>query len=221
MTTVRRIGLPVVAGTALITLLAGCSGSAQTHEGAHGSTSPTASAASSSPSPSASSSASPSAATATPVATPAAGFNDADIAFAQMMIPHHLQAIDMATLAQARAGDMYVRTVAAEIQAAQDPQIRTLKSWLDDWGKQPMPRGHKMPGMLSDADMAKLAKAKGSAFDRLFFTMMIEHHEGAIQMAEEEQAKGAFADAKTMAESIATSQRAEIKAMKKYLAKLK
>lgn len=231
MTNLRRIGLPAVVGTTLITLLAGCSGSAETPRDAQASTSPTVSSvvspasASASPPAEGTPTVSPTPVSPTPtstrVETPAAGFNAADVSFAQRMIPHHLQAIDMASLAGTRAGDQWVGDLAGKIQEVQDPEIRMFKSWLDDWGKQPMPRGHKMPGMLSDGDIARLAKAKGAAFDRLFVTMMIEHHRGAIKMAEEELTKGAFADARTMAESIATTQRAEIKDMKKYLAKLK
>ncbi|MEW9532739.1 DUF305 domain-containing protein [Microbispora sp. NPDC049125] len=152
--------------------------------------------------------------------TPAAGFNQADVSFARQMIPHHLQAIDLAILAQTRAGDQWIRDLAAQIKDARDPQIRTLKGWLDAWGAEPLPRGHRMPGMLSSADVERLARASGARFDRLFVTMMIEHEGGAITLARAEQAQGAFADATAMAESISTTQTAEVKEMKKYLTAL-
>ncbi|MEZ0073895.1 DUF305 domain-containing protein [Planotetraspora sp. GP83] len=242
MTTSRRIvphgvtgtltsALTGVLATALLTgLLAGCTGPAQ--KAGDASASPAASSpagvSTESPTTTAAPTGTPTDAptgtpTQTPAETPAAtpGFNNADVMFARMMIPHHLQAIDMATLAQTRAGDQWVRDMADKILEAQDPEIRTLKSWLDKWGAEPLPRDHRMPGMQTAADIAKLAKAEGPAFDRLFVTMMIEHHGGAVQIAEVEQAKGADPDAKAMAESMAATQRAEVKEMKKYLPKLK
>jgi uncharacterized protein (DUF305 family) len=231
----RRIGVPAVAGAALIVFLSGCSGSGEKPADAQATASPASSGESASPtpsdgtpSPSVSASASASGTpgqsptpTASPVETPAAGFNAADVSFAQLMIPHNLQSLDMAALVAGRAKDIWITDLAAKLQEAQDPEIRTFKGWLNGWGKQPKPRGYKMPGMLSDAEMAKLAKAKGAAFDRLFVTMMIEHYEGAIKMAEDEQAKGVFAEAKAVAAAMATSRQAEVKEMKKYLAKLK
>jgi len=77
-----------------------------------------------------------------------------------------------------------------------------------------------MPGMMSDADMAKLRAATGRDFDRQFCTMMIAHHQGAIQMAKQEQTAGVNPDAKALATRIATSQQAEIDTMNKILAGL-
>ncbi|WP_157099641.1 DUF305 domain-containing protein [Microbispora sp. ATCC PTA-5024] len=153
--------------------------------------------------------------------TPAAGYNAADVSFARMVIPHHLQAIDMATLAQTHAMDPWIRDLASRVIDAQDPEIRTLKGWLDKWGEEPLPRDHRMPGMQSPAEIAALAKASGSAFDKMFVTMMIEHHGGAIRLADAEQARGVYADAKQMAASISATQAAEVKEMRSYLAKLK
>jgi uncharacterized protein (DUF305 family) len=153
--------------------------------------------------------------------------NDADVAFAQMMIPHHRQAVDMATLAETRASDPQVKQLA--IKAAQDPEIATMTGWLTTWGKPTtapssmpgMDMGHGlMPGMMSDADMAQLQAAAGKDFDRQFCTMMIAHHQGAIQMARQEQTAGVNPDAKALAERIATSQQGEIDTMNKILARL-
>ncbi|MEH0819136.1 MULTISPECIES: DUF305 domain-containing protein [unclassified Micromonospora] len=165
-------------------------------------------------------------ATAGPSASASAAFGDADVMFAQMMIPHHQQAVRMSELADSRARDPEVKRLAAEIKAAQAPEIATMTGWLTAWGR-PVPSGspsgdhadHGMPGMMSDADMGKLADASGQEFDRQFLTMMIAHHEGAITMAKEELAKGANADAKAMAQQIVTSQQAEIDTMRKLLAR--
>ncbi|MFI1990995.1 DUF305 domain-containing protein [Actinoplanes sp. NPDC020271] len=176
--------------------------------------------------------------TATTAASAAAAtFNDADVMFATMMIPHHQQAIEMAVLADGRAASGDVTDLAAKIKAAQQPEIDTMTQWLSAWGH-PMPMtssagmpgmnasampgmGHgAMPGAMSQADMDTLSKAKDAAFDKQFLTMMISHHEGAITMAQQEVAQGSNADAKALAQKIITDQQAEITTMKGLLSKL-
>ncbi|MGI5490228.1 DUF305 domain-containing protein [Microtetraspora malaysiensis] len=109
-----------------------------------------------------------------------AAFNDADVMFAQMMIPHHKQAVEMADLAATRATDQEIKDLAAKIKAAQDPEIATMTGWLTAWGKPVTSSagmaGHGMPGMMSEDDMAKLKAAKGAEFNRMFAEMMIAHH---------------------------------------------
>ena len=155
--------------------------------------------------------------------TPAGTLNDADVAFAQHMIPHHQQALKMATLADGRASAAEVKELAAEIKRAQQPEIDTMNGWLTAWG-QPMPmegEDHSsMPGMMSEEDMAELGQASGTAFDKRFLTMMISHHEGAITMARGQIAEGANPDAKALAQTIATDQQAEITTMKAIQARL-
>ncbi|MET8158294.1 DUF305 domain-containing protein [Sphaerisporangium sp. NPDC005289] len=167
---------------------------------------------------------------ASPAATPAsaatgttsADHNKQDVMFAQMMIPHHRQAIDMAKLAGSRAADPDVKQLAKQIEAAQEPEITTMSGWLTAWNmKVPddaMPSmGHGMDGMMSADDMKELEELSGSAFDKAFLTMMIDHHEGAIVMAEKEQSSGAYPPAKELAGAIVTSQTAEIGTMKQML----
>ncbi|SCL25207.1 Uncharacterized conserved protein, DUF305 family [Micromonospora nigra] len=157
----------------------------------------------------------------------AAPFGDADVMFAQMMIPHHQQAVEMADLAATRAADPEVKSLAADIKAAQGPEIDAMSGWLTTWGR-PVPSpgaemphmDHAMPGMMSDADMAGLTKASGRDFDRKFLTMMIAHHEGAIEMARSETATGTSPEAKAMAQQIATSQQKEIALMRGILDRL-
>ncbi|MEU4772533.1 DUF305 domain-containing protein [Micromonospora sp. NPDC023644] len=160
-------------------------------------------------------------------ATGAAAFGDADAMFATMMIPHHRQAVEMADLAATRAADPEVKRLAVEIKAAQAPEIATMSGWLAAWGR-PVPSpgaelphmDHGMPGMMSEADMTKLAAATGREFDRQFLTMMIAHHEGAVTMARDELARGANAEAKALAGQIVSTQQAEIDTMRKILGRL-
>ncbi|GGN84890.1 lipoprotein [Streptomyces albiflavescens] len=156
---------------------------------------------------------------------PAADYNDADVTFSQMMIPHHKQAVEMAELADGRASDPDLKDIAAKIKKAQDPEINTMTGWLQSWGK-PTATGD-MPGMnmgndgmMSDKDMKELKSMKGTEFDKMFAQMMIQHHEGAITMAKDEQKKGKNADATKMAGGIVTSQSAEVKQLQSILDRL-
>lgn len=156
------------------------------------------------------------------------GHNDADVTFAQQMIPHHQQAIEMAELAETRAESQAVKDLAADIEAAQDPEIETMTGWLESWGED-VPADSMsgmdhadmstddMPGMMSEDDMADLEAPPGAEFDQMFLTMMIEHHEGAIEMARTEQADGEYADAIELAEAIETAQTEEIQTMQGLL----
>ncbi|NEA98028.1 DUF305 domain-containing protein [Streptomyces sp. SID13726] len=151
--------------------------------------------------------------------------NSQDVSFAQGMIPHHRQAVEMARLADGRASSSQVKDLAARVEKAQGPEIRTMSGWLKTWGED-VPSSmagmdhsaHSgMAGMMDDADMGKLEKVSGKDFDSLFLTMMVEHHEGAVEMATAEKAKGEYKDATAMADSIVTTQNAEISEMRKLL----
>lgn len=156
----------------------------------------------------------------------AGDFNDADVTFAQMMIPHHEQALEMAELADGRASDAGIKDLAGKIEQAQDPEIKTMKSWLTSWNKptamESMPgMDHgSMNGMMSDADMKELEAMKGKEFDKMFAEMMIDHHNGAIAMAKDEQKNGKNADAKKMAGDIVKGQSAEVEQLQSILDRL-
>ncbi|MEV7085776.1 DUF305 domain-containing protein [Streptomyces sp. NPDC093085] len=157
--------------------------------------------------------------------------NAADVTFAQAMIPHHRQAVEMAELAPDRASSDAVLTLASEIRKAQDPEIKTLSGWLKSWGEEAPERenteqagpsghdGHSMAGMMTGDDMAELAKAEGAAFDTAFLTMMVAHHEGAVDMAEAESSQGVHDGARKLARAIITTQSAEIARMNSLLGK--
>jgi len=153
-------------------------------------------------------------------------FNKADVTFAQSMIPHHEQAVQMAKMAKMHAATAELKNLADKIESAQGPEIKTMKGWLKDWGKSESSdsmggmdhgSGTGMPGMMSDVDMSALGKATGASFDKMFLTMMIGHHTGAIEMAKTEQAKGKNADAKALAKTIEAAQTTEIAEMKKMI----
>ncbi|WP_369170817.1 DUF305 domain-containing protein [Streptomyces sp. R28] len=164
--------------------------------------------------------------------TASGAHNDQDVSFAQGMIPHHRQAVQMADMAAGRASSTAVKDLASRIQKAQDPEIRTMSGWLKAWGED-VPSaapgmdhsgGHSsgsdssgMAGMMDPKDMDELMKASGKAFDTLFLTMMVEHHEGAVEMATTEKAKGQYGPATKLADDVVTAQTAEIEEMNKLL----
>lgn len=150
-----------------------------------------------------------------------ADFNDADVTFAQDMIPHHRQATEMADLAAGRTENQDVLDLASKITAAQQPEIDTMTEWLESWDKE-VPtdssmEGMDMPGMMSDEDMSSLESASGDDFDQRFLTMMIAHHEGAIEMAQQEADAGEYSHAVDLAKKIEKDQRAEIATMEELL----
>ncbi|MEV5352109.1 DUF305 domain-containing protein [Streptomyces sp. NPDC052693] len=163
---------------------------------------------------------------------PAGAFNDADVRFAQLMIPHHEQALEMSRLAEGRASDAEIKELARRIERAQDPEIKAMKGWLTSWGEptgapsMPGPdhgTGHgdgHGDGMVSEADMDRLADLKGTAFDKAFARLMIAHHEGAIAMAEVERREGADPEARKTARAIVKGQSAEVEQLRDILGRL-
>jgi uncharacterized protein (DUF305 family) len=159
--------------------------------------------------------------------------NQADAMFAQHMIPHHQQAIEMSDMLLAKQGiDPRVTVLANQIKAAQGPEIQQMQEWLKQWGSPQMPMPSGMPGhgdmsgmsgmtgMMSAQDMTALQSAQGVEASKLFVTQMIAHHEGAITMAQNEIKDGQYPAAVDLARSIVTSQQKEIDTMKGILATL-
>jgi uncharacterized protein (DUF305 family) len=151
----------------------------------------------------------------TDVVVDEAAFNDADVMFAQMMIPHHEQAIEMSDIAldpTVGAGER-VRELATQIKNAQDPEITLMKELLTAWGK-PLTsdedHSSMMSGMLSADELAELGTLTGAAFDSAWAKAMIAHHEGAIEMAEVVLADGKNAETLALAQAIISTQQAEI-----------
>ncbi len=157
-------------------------------------------------------------------------FNDADVAFATDMIPHHAQALSMVDLTLGRPLDPEVQQLVENIRDAQAPEIELMADWLTSWDE-PVPetmRDHvnahgdgngemepgDMPGMMTADQLAQLEAAPDAAFQGLFLEMMVEHHEGAIEMAKAERSDGEFEPALDLAESIESSQTDEIALMR-------
>ncbi|SIN87158.1 DUF305 domain-containing protein [Agromyces cerinus] len=158
--------------------------------------------------------------TETETEAPAGAGTAADVMFAQMMIPHHEQALEMSGIVLAKAGlDPEVAALAEEIEAAQGPEIAQLEAWLDEWdAPREMPGGgHGMSGMLTGDELAALEAADAATASQLFLEQMIEHHEGAVEMAEEQLASGSHEGAIEMAEAIVATQTAEIERMQALL----
>ncbi|GAV45935.1 DUF305 domain-containing protein [Streptomyces acidiscabies] len=147
--------------------------------------------------------------------------NAADVSYAQMMIVHHTQALEMTALTPDRAGSAAVKGLAERIAAAQKPEIEMMRDWLTSHKKPQQAQGHAghaaMPGMATDAQLAELRGKKGAAFDKLFLTLMITHHEGAITMATDVKAQGNNIQAEEMADDVVAQQASEIARMRTML----
>jgi uncharacterized protein (DUF305 family) len=146
-----------------------------------------------------------------------AKYQSSDIMFAQMMIPHHEQAVEMSELTMKVSQDSEILELAQSIRDAQAPEIAQMKSWLDSESSS-MGMNHDMggDGMLSEDEMAALNAATGSEFDRLFLKGMIAHHEGAILMTAMIE-DAANPEVKTLGKNIVSAQTAEIKIMQEML----
>lgn len=147
--------------------------------------------------------------------------NDADVMFAQMMIPHHEQAIELADLAlnPAAGASEAIKQLAAQIKANQDPEIAFMTTWLDTRNESLMAddgvdHSSMMSGMLSLEDLDALRRLTGTEFDRAWIAAMIAHHEGAVQMAETVQRDGDDEEIATLAADIIAAQTAEIELLR-------
>jgi uncharacterized protein (DUF305 family) len=158
-------------------------------------------------------------------------FTQADVRFMQGMIGHHAQALEMTALLASRTGSDDMRKLAQRIEISQADEIKMMQEWLQHRG-QPLPDPHAhhapgatlMPGMLTPAEMERLAAAKGAAFDRLFLEFMIRHHEGALVMVKElfaTPAAGQESDVFAFASDVDADQRMEIDRMGAMLNKSK
>jgi uncharacterized protein (DUF305 family) len=178
--------------------------------------------------------------------TPAA--DSVDAGFSRDMSRHHLQAVEMANLAQTRSQDDEVRRLAFDISATQTNQVGRMQGWLTLWGL-PLTSsdvmtwmddgamsGHDMagmsahgvdpaaaadgavmPGMATDTELAQLRSLSGPAFDVLFLQLMMRHHQGGREMAEDGEEHASIPAVRSLAASIVTSQTAETTTMEQML----
>lgn len=174
--------------------------------------------------------------------TSTAAHDDADVLFAQQMIAHHEGALTMAALVPGRTDDPAVRDLARRIREAQEPEIAQMRALLDAWGvsgagmegmhgtdhgdvhedlhgsTSSAPMTDEEMGMMSAAATEELEAARGDAFDRLWLTAMLAHHQGAVAMARAELASGSNPQARELARSVEQAQAAEISEMQDLLA---
>jgi uncharacterized protein (DUF305 family) len=154
-----------------------------------------------------------------------AAFNSGDVTFATGMIPHHQQAVELSALVAGRTANDRLIGLAHQISAAQEPEIVTMKGFLEQWNQSPPDTagghgahaGMGVNGMVDAATMSRLQTLNGAEFDTLWLQSMIAHHQGAVEMSETELADGRNADAKQLAQSIIDAQQAEIAQMKDML----
>jgi uncharacterized protein (DUF305 family) len=166
---------------------------------------------------------------------------DADADFMTRMIGHHAQAVEMAQLVPERSTSERIAKFAERIRLTQEGEIGYMSRWLEDHGlpvpavaspsatassdgsgpRAPEAHDHgSMPGMLTDAEMAALADADGTAFDRLFLEGMIKHHGGALEMVDEVSSAGRDETVQEFAGNVAADQIAEIDRMSRLLDEL-
>ena len=146
-----------------------------------------------------------------------ADFNDADVMFAQMMIPHHEQAIEMSEIAlePASGASAAIQDLAIRIRDAQDPEIELMKGFLATWGAPVTPEdgvdhSTMMEGMLTVEELDELAGLQGAEFDVRWAQAMIAHHKGAVAMAEDVLSDGKNPETRKLAEEIIANQQSEI-----------
>lgn len=168
-------------------------------------------------------------------ATQAGTGTDAEISFAQLMVPHHHQAVEMADLALGKSTNPEVKKLAEQIKAAQDQEMAQMKGWLSAWGAPEQMDGAtasdgsmdhsgmdmggmKSSGMMTADDLAKLKTASGADFDRMWLQMMIAHHQGAISMANQVIGEISNPQVTQLAKAVVAGQTQEISTMQQLLA---
>jgi uncharacterized protein (DUF305 family) len=145
-------------------------------------------------------------------------YTSGDLMFAQMMIPHHQQAVVMSGFAEGKTTNTDILHIASHIKGAQEPEIKQMKSWLTDSGTSLMDHNMTMDGMLTNAEMTELEASTGAEFEKLYLTGMIKHHQGAIDMLSM-ISSSTNPEVVTLRENIRKTQTAEIKQMQDLLKK--
>ena len=164
-------------------------------------------------------------------------FNDADAAFASDLVQHHALSLTLVDLTRGKTVSAGLTEIADEILATQGPEIQSLTTWLTDWD-QPAPEtirdhanahaeergevvevpGGDLPGMPDPAELEALGALGGAAFEQRWLELMVAHHEGAIEIAEEETDSGRFSPALELASAVVSAQQDQVERMKSLLA---
>lgn len=148
---------------------------------------------------------------------PSDAFNRADLMFMNMMIIHHDQAITMAELAPNRTENENILALAENISEAQRRENEQMSAWLQSQGYERPTDGHRMAGRASPKEMALLEQSTGKEFDKQFAELMIEHHDGGIQMAQAEVQRGSHDELVSLADDMVRVQQREVDLMQRWL----
>ena len=165
-------------------------------------------------------------------ATDREAYNNADVTFAQGLVPHQHGTLALVQLAPGRAGDPRVVQLATRVEAAQQSQVDAMIQWLQEWGE-PLPEeaelgdhgpvdlsDERAMGGVSDQELAAASATTGAQFDRQFLTLMLEQHRTAVDMAQAEMAAGSYPEAVALAREMEQTQTVEIDEMESLLAEL-
>lgn len=144
--------------------------------------------------------------------------NQADVAFVQHMLPHHMHGVEMATLAEQKGTTSQVRDLGRRIATQQKKEISQMQGFLKDWKAKAGPAAPPVKMTADGKQIAMLKADSGKAFDRDFLMFMMDHHLSAIDMAQIEQTSGQKSGAKSLASSIVSKQEMEAKEMQQLLA---
>ena len=156
------------------------------------------------------------------------GDDSAEAGFARDMSVHHAQAVEMAEIVRDKTESEEVRLMAADMALTQQGQIGRMQGWLDAWALPPTgtgpamswmdhPTEGRMPGMASPDEIERLQNASPEAADKMFFGLMIPHHQAAVPMAEAVIEQTDHPEVENLAWAIVASQNGEIRLMKDML----
>ena len=146
--------------------------------------------------------------------------NSADVAFAQGMVPHHEQALEMTELVASRTENSHVIDLASRISKAQQPEIDRMNGWLKTWNAPVQASSHSSHGHSDKhgmVDLGNLADLDGTEFDRQWLSLMIQHHRGAVEMARKHLDQGTDPETRKLAQDVVTQQEKEIAEMESLL----
>ncbi|MDX8032803.1 DUF305 domain-containing protein [Lentzea sp. BCCO 10_0856] len=146
--------------------------------------------------------------------------NSADVAFAQGMVPHHEQALEMSEMVASRTENPHVIDLAKRISAAQQPEIDRMNGWLKTWSAPVQASSHTSHGHSEThgmVELGNLADLDGTEFDRQWLSLMIQHHRGAVEMAQKHLSAGTDPETRKLAQDIVSHQEKEIAEMESLL----
>ncbi|WP_394622105.1 DUF305 domain-containing protein [Lentzea sp. JNUCC 0626] len=146
--------------------------------------------------------------------------NSADVEFAQGMVPHHEQALEMSGLVASRTENSHVIDLAKRIADVQQPEIDRMNGWLRTWNAPVKASSHTSHGHTEDhgmVDLGNLADLDGTEFDRQWLSLMIQHHRGAVDMARKHLTAGTDPETRKLAQDVVSHQEKEIAEMESFL----